>query len=58
MVLQDGAPRYDHLSLAPSRDPGHRTVQEVVELTAGAIAGSAFGYYVRDLRAAENDPET
>ena len=27
-------------------------------LTVGAIAGSAFGYYLRDLRAAETDPET
>lgn len=27
-------------------------------LTVGAIAGSAFGYYLHDLRAAESDPET
>ena len=26
--------------------------------TAGAIAGSVFGYYLRELRAAETDPET
>lgn len=27
-------------------------------LTVGAIAGAAFGYYFRDLREAETDPET
>jgi hypothetical protein len=27
-------------------------------LTVGAIAGSAFAHYLRDLRDAETDPET
>ena len=27
-------------------------------LTVALIAGSAFGYYLRDLREAETDPET
>ena len=38
---------------------GAVTVRFVLKvLTVGAIAGSAFGYFLRDLRAAETDPET
>ena len=38
---------------------GAVTVRFVLKvLTVGAVAGSAFGYYLRDLRAAENHPET
>ena len=38
---------------------GAVTVRFVLKvLTVGAIAGSAFAYYLRDLRAAEEDPET
>ena len=35
------------------------TVRFVLKVLAvGAIAGAAFAYYLRDLRAAEADPET
>ncbi len=38
---------------------GAVTVRFVLKvLTVGAIAGGAFAYYLRDLRAAEADPET
>ena len=38
---------------------GAVTVRFVLKvMTVGAIAGTAFAYYVRDLRAAEADPET
>ena len=38
---------------------GAVTVRFVLKvLTVGAIAGSAFAHYLRDLRDAETDPET
>ena len=38
---------------------GAVTVRFVLKvLTVGAIAGTAFAYYLRELRAAESDPET
>ena len=38
---------------------GAVTVRFVLKvMTVGTIAGTAFAYYVRDLRAAEADPET